>query len=184
MRIITGKSRGLKLQAPQGDHVRPTSDRVKESVFSILGSMLCDAIVLDVFSGSGNLAIEAFSRGALEVCAVDNNNTSLKYIRLNVEKAKAAGQIQIYRNDALKAISFFFQQEKFFDIIFCDPPYNSGWIEKILKQIKKCNILAKDGIIVVEYSKHENFVLPENFNLYRKESYGETMIAFITHNED
>lgn len=184
MRIITGKARGLKITAPQGDDVRPTSDRVKESVFSILGNRLPGAVILDAFSGSGNLSIESFSRGASEVHAVDCSDMSLKYVKLNTEKAKATEQIKIYRNDALRAISFFFQQGKFFDIIFCDPPYNSGWVEKTLKQIKKYNILAKDGIIVIEYSKHEVFALPDVFTLARVEKYGETMVAFITHNEE
>ena len=179
MRIITGKLRGLKLLVPAGLSIRPTSDRVKESVFAILGDKLVEATVLDLFGGSGNLSLEAVSRGAREVVCVDNNPISLKCINANVQKAKAVAQVKIYRNDALKSIALLHRENLLFNIIFCDPPYNKNWTQKILEQIKNYNIVAKSGIIVIEYSQHEKFVLPSDFHLFRQEKYGETMVAFL-----
>ncbi|MDR3348277.1 MAG: 16S rRNA (guanine(966)-N(2))-methyltransferase RsmD [Acidaminococcales bacterium] len=180
MRIIAGKIKGLKLFAPKGMQVRPTADRVKESAFSILGeARIKEARVLDLFSGSGNLALEAFSRGASTALCVDSNEVSIKYIARNVEKAKAGGYVKVYRGDALKSIEFLARGKKLFDLIFCDPPYEMGWVELILKKIKKHNILAKDGIIVIEYSRHEKFFPPAGLHIERDEQYGETMTAFI-----
>lgn len=179
MRIITGKLRGLRLAAPQGLGVRPTSDRVKESVFAILGDRLTDAAVLDLFGGSGNLSLEAFSRGAGQVVCVDSDPLSIKFIRANIEKAKAQDDIRVYRNDAFKSIALFAREQKRFDIIFCDPPYNKNLVQKVLEQIKVYNIVAKDGVIVVEYSQHEKIVLSDGFTLLRQEKYGETSVAFI-----
>jgi 16S rRNA (guanine(966)-N(2))-methyltransferase RsmD len=184
MRIIAGKSKGLKLSAPKGLQIRPTADRVKEAVFSILGeARIKEARVLDLFSGSGNLALEAFSRGASAALCVDNNEVSIKFAALNIEKARAGGYVKVYRGDALKSIEFLDREKAFFDLIFCDPPYGTGWVQLILKKIKKHNILAKNGTIVIEYSKHEKFFLPAGLHLARNEKYGETMVAFIFVNE-
>lgn len=179
MRIIAGKLRGLKLSAPHGYDVRPTADRVKESVFAILGERLVEAKVLDLFCGSGNLTIESYSRGAKQLVCVDSDPVSLKATSANMEKARILEQVKIYRKDALKSITLFFRQGELFDIIFCDPPYNRGFVQKVLEQIKKYNVLVKGGIIVIEYSQHENFSLPEGFTTLRSESYGETVVAFI-----
>lgn len=184
MRIITGKLRGLKLSAPAGLDVRPTSDRVKESVFSILSDRFFDAKVLDLFGGSGNLSLEAYSRGAKEVLCIDNDHTSLKCIKANIDKARASEQVKIYRNDALKSISLLANKGNSYDIIFCDPPYNKNLVQKVLEQVKKYdNILSKDGIIVTEHSQHEKFFLPEGFTQFRQEKYGETFVSFIKVND-
>ena len=179
MRIITGKSRGLKLAAPAGLDVRPTADRVKEALFNILNPRILGSKVVDIFSGSGNLGLEAWSRGAAEVVCVDNSASSLKYIRQNIEKAKAADQVKIYPSEALKSIEEFSRKDCLFDIVFCDPPYDRGWGELILNQIKKYNILEKNGILVLEHSKNEEFLIPEGLFLLRSEKYGETKIAFF-----
>ncbi len=179
MRIIAGRARGLKLVAPEGLYVRPTGDRVKESLFNILADRLDGAKVLDLFSGSGNLGLEAWSRGAFEVICVDDDDTSLKFIQKNIEKAKAASQIKIYRSDAAKSIAAFFRQARRFELIFCDPPYGRGWCEVILSQLKKYNILEKNGILVLEHSKHEKFSPPEGISLWRMEKYGETSLSFF-----
>ncbi len=180
MRIIAGRAKGLKLAAPAGLEVRPTADRVKESVFNILSTRLMEARVLDLFSGSGNLGLEAWSRGAAEVICVDNDAASLNFIRKNLDKAKAGSQIKIYRSEAAKSIASLYAKKKEFDIIFCDPPYNRGWCDIILKQLKKYNILQKDGILVLEHSKQEEISLPEGMSLLREEKYGETLVAFFT----
>jgi 16S rRNA (guanine(966)-N(2))-methyltransferase RsmD len=155
MRIIAGSAKGLKLSVPKGLRVRPTADRVKESVFSILGeAKIKEARVIDLFSGSGNLALEAFSRGASMALCVDSGEFSARCIARNIEKAQAGGYVKIYRGDALKSIEFLNRKKELFDLVFCDPPYRAGWVQLIFEKIKKHNILAKDGIIVIEYSKH------------------------------
>ena len=179
MRVIAGKCKGLKLRAPAGLFVRPTGDRVKESTFAILGEKLKAALVLDLFAGCGNLAIEAYSRGAAQVICVDNDAVSLKYIYCNIETAGAGSHVKIYRGDALQAVKLFSRQGILFDFIFADPHYKKGLIQRTLTQIKKNNILTKDGIIVVEYSRHEKFLLPAGLVTVRNEKYGDVMVAFI-----
>ncbi len=183
MRIITGKIKGLKLTSPKGMDVRPTSDRVKESVFNILGDKVIDSTVLDLFSGTGNLALECFSRGAQQVFCIDNSETSCKIISNNIAKAKAFDYVKIYRNDAFKSIDYFYNKDFLFDLIFCDPPYDKNFIKLIFSKIKKFNILQKSGTIIIEYSKYEKFDLPEEFVCVRKEKYGQTMVDFIRFKE-
>jgi 16S rRNA (guanine(966)-N(2))-methyltransferase RsmD len=181
MRIIAGKARGLKLSVPKGLAVRPTADRVKEALFAILGERVAGAKVLDLFAGSGGLGIEAFSRGAAQAAFADNSALSLTYLRRNIEKAEAGAQVKIYRGDALKTIERLHRRGEVFDLIFGDPPYRQGWVARTLAQIKIYNILARNAIIIMEYSKHEEFLPPAGLTLLRNEKYGETMVAFVGH---
>ena len=184
MRIIAGKARGLKLFAPDGLSVRPTADRVKESLFNILNLKLIDAYVLDLFSGSGNLGLEAWSRGAKEVICVDMSKNSLNYINRNIEKAKASEYVKIYRSDAIKSIEYFHKEGVLFDIIFCDPPYEKGFLNLVLTQMKKGNILKQEGFLIIESSKNEKYELPDFFECARQEKYGDTIITFIKNKND
>lgn len=183
MRIITGKLKGLRLLTPPDNNIRPTGDRVKESLFNIIGTRIIDAKILDLFGGSGNLSLESWSRGAGEVTIVDNNKSSLKLLSRNIEKASASNYIKVYHADAIKIIKDFCQRGCFFDIILCDPPYNQNYLEKICQQLEGNNILLSGGYVIFEHSKLEllNFPL-HNLELIRVEKYGETMLSFLKNN--
>jgi len=180
MRIITGSAKGFKLKVPKGLDVRPTSDRVKESVFNILSDQVYDAVVLDLFAGTGNLGLEALSRGAKQAVFVDSSYTSMSFIKENAARTKLSESAQFIKSDVLAAIEKFASGGRVFDIIFCDPPYNHGFVEKVLRSIDKSQLLAPGGMIVIEHSKHE-LVPTDLVHLVtrRTERYGETLVSFV-----
>lgn len=181
MRIITGKARGLHLNVPKNYDVRPTADRVKESLFNIIGFRIQGAAVLDLFAGSGNLGLESWSRGASRVEFSDKNRISLQLVESNIKKCRAEGACRVNRCDAESAISRFYKAGDKFDFIFIDPPYNKGWIAKVLKKLETMPILSDGGWIIVEHSAHEPVegLVPSGYELFRSQKYGETFLAFL-----
>ncbi len=180
MRIITGKARGLKLTTPKNMDVRPTSDRVKESLFNIIGTKIVGTRVLDLFAGTGNLGLEAWSRGAEKVVFIDESQASLQLVRSNITKAKAEKETKVLKGNAVKVIADLVAKGERFDFIFCDPPYNKGLPAQIIEQVAKYDIVAPGGYLVVEHSQHE--ILPElpiKLEIIRSEKYGETLISFL-----
>lgn len=183
MRIITGSAKGTQLKAPRGLATRPTADRVKESVFNILGDIVIDAHVLDIFAGTGNLGLEALSRGATAAVFIDNSTESIDIIKANAERTKLTARTEIYKNDVTRALDKFVQNGRSFDLIFCDPPYNQGLIQIVLDRIENHSLLKPKGILVIEHSKHEKITDDwNNLQLRRVERYGETLVSFLLHN--
>lgn len=147
MRVITGKARGIQLKTPEGNVTRPTADRVKEALFSIIQFDLPGAHVLDLFGGTGQLGIEALSRGASFAEFVDEDDAACKLIRENLKRTGFVNDATVFRSDYdlyLRKCS------KKFDIVFLDPPYNKDFLEKSLKLITEIDILQSGGIIVTE----------------------------------
>ena len=180
MRIITGKARGLKLTTPKNMDVRPTSDRVKESLFNIIGTRIIGAKVLDLFAGTGNLGLEAWSRGAESVIFIDESQASLNLVRSNIAKTRAEEDTMVLKRNAEHVIGELAAKKMLFDYIFCDPPYNKGWLEKIIKQIAKHPILAAGGYLIIEHAQHEVLpILPAGLEAIRSEKYGETIISIL-----
>lgn len=180
MRIITGIAKGSRLKAPKGLLTRPTTDRVKESLFNILRNLVLDANVLDIFAGTGNLGLEALSRGANHVVFVDNNRESIQIIKENAQHTKLINQTEIYKMDVFSMLMKLCQQNTQFDLIFCDPPYNKGFVQKVLEIIDGSNILKKDGILVIEHDKKDILDVQCKFlRLLRQEKYGATSISFF-----
>lgn len=181
MRIITGKARGLHLNVPKNYDVRPTADRVKESLFNIIGSKAVGAAVLDLFAGSGNLGLESWSRGARFVQFVDNNRTSLQLTDGNIRKCRAEAECKVLKHDAEAAVDLLYKQGQRFDLIFVDPPYNKGWVQKILSKLAKFPLLAENGWLVAEHSAHDDIAgtVPEGYEIFRSQQYGETVLSFI-----
>lgn len=181
MRIITGRLKGMNLFSPKNMDVRPTADRVKESVFNILGNSFYDAKVLDLFAGSGNLGLEAWSRGAQTVHFVDQSKQSLLLLGRNLEKAKVQEQVTVHKGDAINIIKKLFVSNKKFDYIFCDPPYNCGYVQKVLSCIAQYDILEDGGLIIVEHNKEEVIDLSGVYKLelLRIEKYGDTVVTFL-----
>jgi 16S rRNA (guanine(966)-N(2))-methyltransferase RsmD len=179
MRIITGSAKGTKLKTPRGMETRPTADRVKESIFNIMGNIVIDAVVLDLFAGTGNLGLEALSRGADCAVFIDKSANSIEIIRENALHTKLIDKTEIYKNDVFKGLAKLEQSQREFDLIFCDPPYNKGFINMILAKIDDSNLLTSDGIIMMEHSQHETVKKEwKTLNLRRMEKYGETLVSF------
>lgn len=181
MRIITGKLRGMQLFSPKNMDVRPTADRVKESVFNILGPNFTQATVLDLFAGSGNLGLESWSRGATQIVFADISNESLALLKKNIAKAKITSGIKIVKGDALKLIKKFFLAGEKFDYIFCDPPYNKGLVAMLLQALSQDDILKTQGLLIIEHSKEEavDLLMSNKLLLFRKEKYGDTFVSFF-----
>lgn len=180
MRIITGKARGLKLVTPKNYLVRPTADRVKEALFNIIQSRIPDSTVLDAFAGTGNLGLEAWSRGAEQVVYFDKSRESLKLVQANVEKARAGEQVNMIHTDAVNGLAMMAQQGKTFDLIFSDPPYNKGLNRKVVEALEKWPVLKPGGLLVLEHSLEEDpgDYLPQGTE-FRQEKYGDTKISLI-----
>lgn len=147
MRVITGKARGIQLKTPDGMLTRPTADRVKEALFSIINFDLPDASVLDLFGGTGQLGIEALSRGARRAVFVDAREDACRLIRENLKRTNLEPEGQVVRSDYLDYLNRCAEQ---FSIILLDPPYAEEYLEKAIKRIMEIDILQTDGIIVAE----------------------------------
>ena len=184
MRIIAGTAKGIRLKTPKGMKTRPTADRVKESVFGILAARPLDAEVLDLVAGTGNLGLEALSRGASSAMLVDKNSQSIKIMMENAILTDLAGMAVICREDVLQALRRLDGEGKSFDLIFCDPPYNLGLAPKVLQALETGGVMRDGGVLILEHSRHEK--LPDGLKrivAYRSEFYGETVVSFFTKQE-
>ncbi len=160
-----------------GKHVRPTSDRVKESLFNVLGPYFDGGKVLDLFAGTGNLGLEALSRGMEQAVFVDSSYQSIQTVQQNIKKTHLFPQSIVWKKDAKRAVADCADRGWVFDLIFIDPPYHLDLYLPILNEIEKSKLLAEEGLIVAEHAKE--VVLPDEVgSLYaiRDLSYGETHI--------
>ena len=174
MRVISGSSRGVVLKTPDGILTRPTADRVKEAMFSILQFDLPGASVLDLFGGTGQLGIEALSRGAGNVVFVDQREDACKLIRENLRRTGMTDKAQVVRSDYAAYLK---NCKKTFKIILLDPPYAEVFLENSLKMITEIDILQSGGIIVAEYpvGKSLDSDLLQHYRL-KEYKYGSTML--------
>ncbi|OGP88944.1 MAG: 16S rRNA (guanine(966)-N(2))-methyltransferase RsmD [Deltaproteobacteria bacterium RBG_16_47_11] len=185
MRIISGTSKGRNLATPKSQSLRPTSDRVKESIFNILREEIEGRMVLDLFAGTGNLGIEALSRGAKKVIFVEKGRHALGLIQRNLTRFGLEEKSEILPIDAHQAIGILKLRGKFFDLIFMDPPYEKGLIEKTLTKLNSHQIYHRDSLLVIEHHRRE--LLPpiiNRWNLIRQRQMGDTVISFLTPRED
>ena len=175
MRVITGKARGVQLKTPEGMLTRPTADRVKEALFSIINFDLPGAAVLDLFGGTGQLGIEALSRGANSAVFVDQREDACKIIRENLRRTKLEGQGRVVRSDYLDYLR---RSREKFDIILLDPPYAEVFLENALKCITEIDILKSDGIIVAERPVEKDLPFEfEGFTRSKDYKYGKTLLT-------
>ena len=182
MRVISGIAKGVRLDSLQGDITRPTLDRVKEALFNILQNDIRQSQVLDLFSGSGALAIESLSRGAKYAVLCDKSSEAIKIIKRNLEKTKLEENAKIIKNDYKKALELLQKEENKFDIIFIDPPYKENIAVKAIQEILKCDLLNKEGIIVLEtdYEERELEQLQTiDVNIYDLRKYGRVKLLFL-----
>jgi 16S rRNA (guanine(966)-N(2))-methyltransferase RsmD len=162
MRVIAGEYKGRKLQPPADNSVRPTTDKVKEALFSILTDRIWGSRVLDLFAGTGNLGIEALSRGAKSCVFCDSSRDSVRLIKQNIAHCQAEGAI-VKAGDFRKVLSGLSGQ---FDIIILDPPYDKGMLDPCFELIRVYDLLAEDGVIIAEHRKEEE--VPDDFYGYEK----------------
>lgn len=177
MRVISGSARGKKLQCVENMDIRPTLDRVKESVFNMISFDVADALVLDLFSGSGALGIEALSRGAAHCTFVDKASASVAVTKENLKATRLDSCADVICADS---IDFINKTDKKFNIIFIDPPYESDLYEKSLSAILRAHILADDGFIVTEYDTE---ITPdfstEGYKVIKDKKYGRVKILIM-----
>lgn len=163
MRVIAGNARGVRLVAPTGLQTRPTSDRVREALFSIIENriMLADAVILDICAGTGALGVEALSRNAAFCCFIEKERRATEAIRKNLTAAKATGRARILEMDALKALRMLAEEKVRFDLVFFDPPYSSPLYFPVVTAISDFLLLSDDGMLIVESDRRN--LLPDQF---------------------
>ena len=183
MRVISGLFKGRKLEPIKIRGIRPTSDRVKEALFSILSNDIEGSIFLDLFAGSGSIGIEAYSRGASKVIFVDSNVESFKVLQQNLNKLSLKEDIELHNADYKMAIKKLGLRGEKFDIIFIDPPYGENLSIDAINEINKNDIIDENGLIVVEHSVKEP--MPKSINIYelhKRKVYGNTQLSFYVFN--
>ena len=179
MRVIAGSARSLKLVTPEGQDTRPTTDRIKETLFNILQFDLYDAAFLDLFAGSGAIGIEALSRGAKEACFVDSGTEAESCIKENLKHTKLEDKATVYKQDVFVALTRMEYQKKF-DFVFMDPPYRmTDEPVKLAHQISDKKIMNSGGILMIEHEK--SVIMPLTmgyFTQIKHKTYGITAVDF------
>jgi 16S rRNA (guanine966-N2)-methyltransferase len=183
MKVIGGSARGRKLSIPKGACLRATADRTKESLFNILPSLEGKSF-LDLFAGTGNIGIEAMSRGAVRTVFVEKDAVMADAIRKNVSACGLDSDHEIIAASCERAIRLLSRRGESFDIIFADPPYEQGYVERTLCWLGGGVSLSAHGIIAIEHSEKEQWGEGSVFSLVDQRKYGDTMISFWEMNED
>lgn len=179
MRIISGEKRGAKLFPPEDRSIRPTSDRVKESVFAIIQFKIADAEILDICCGTGNLGLEALSRGAKSTTFVDIDEKSISLLKQNIDKLRFNDRCKVIKNDALAALQELTTNKKQFDYILFDPPYKDVELYKdVIEFVLLNSLLNENGFLIVEHNnRYQDTDITEQ-RKFDQRKYGSTYISF------
>lgn len=178
MRVITGTARGRRLKAVPGLATRPTSDRVKEAIFSMIGPFFDGGAVLDLFAGTGALGIEALSRGAERAVFIDRERASVETVRANLAACGFADRAEVYRNDALRALQLLRRRGAAFDLVFLDPPYRFAALDGLMLELAALELLRPGAVVVAEHAAGRG--LPERVGplvRLRRGEYGDTAVS-------
>jgi len=178
MKISGGKARGRNIVAPRSDCIRITTNRLKESLFNIIGP-LEGVHFLDLFAGTGNVGIEAMSRGAETVMFVEQRHLHAEVIRKNIQRCRFEECFEIITSSVEKAVPLLLNRREYFEVIFADPPYERGYVEKILNIPGIDQLLAEEGLFVVEHSVREECIHRGAFQLTKQRRYGDTVLTFF-----
>ena len=180
MKIISGRFKGRNFYTAKGSKARPTSNKVREALFNILYDKIIDAVVIDLFAGSGGFGLESLSRGCSKVCFCDYDKKSAFAIQNYLNEFKVEGsEYSIYQMDYNRAIVKMESDGVYADIIYIDPPYSSGIYEDILK---KCIPLIKtNGYVIIEHDKRASIAMPQGFVNTHKKQYGNTYISIFSY---
>ena len=184
MRVTGGEARGRRLRVPKGQALRPTAARVKEALFNILPHDLAGLKVLDLFAGTGNVTIEALSRGAGEAILVDSSTQAGKVIRENLRRLRLTDRTKVWITPVSRALRLLVRRGESFDMIFLDPPYEQHLVENSLKIIARGGLLREAGILIAEHSPREK-VEPryDALVLSDQRRYGTTLLSFFQQEE-
>lgn len=178
MRIITGAFKGRHLEMPENKNIRPTTEKVKEAIFSIIAANLEDAVCVDLFAGTGNLGLEALSRGAEKCFFGDNSKDSLALIKRNVEMCRAQEWSVIIPGDFVKVLKRIYEKGEKIDIFFLDPPYKKDLYEKCFELIREYDLLAEEGIIIAEHNVCDVLANElSGFERIKEKTYGTVAIS-------
>jgi len=175
MRVITGRYKGHRLFAPTGNKIRPTTDRTREFLFSYLGDSIDNAILLDLFAGTGSVGIEALSRNAAKVIFVDNSYRACELIKKNLNKIGHVSPVYVKSENAF--LSQAIKQQLHFDFIFCDPPYNYRHFHDLLETVRRGDLLTQNGSVIYESGTKEKAVQHEAFKIIKEKVLGDTKIT-------
>ena len=181
MRIIAGDFKGRKIEMPVGYDIRPTTEKVKEAMFSIIGSDVIDAVAVDLFSGTGNLGLEALSRGAEKCYFCDNSRDSIALIKRNIANCRAEDWSEMIPGDYEKCLMRLSERGEKVDVFIIDPPYKKGLYPRCFELIRELELLAEGGIIMAEHKRED--VFPEEFEGFAKlkdRHYGTITLSVYT----
>lgn len=181
MRVIAGKAKRIKLNTIDGFETRPTTDRIKETLFNMINPMIADCDFLDLFSGSGAIGIEALSRGAKTAVFVENNKSAVDCINDNLHTTGLKENATVMNTDVISAIRTLELQGKVFDVIFLDPPYNKQIEKQVIEVLQNSNIVYCDTVIIIEASLETTFEYLEDtrFIIYKQKDYKTNKHVFI-----
>lgn len=180
MRVIGGIARGHKLETIEGLTTRPTTDRIKETLFNIIAFDLPNCRFLDLFAGSGAIGIEALSRGAQEAVFVEEVSACVEMISKNLQHTKLIDKGSILHMDVRQAIDTLSASEEVFDIIFMDPPYKLDIVTEALFAIVSKGLLRKDGLVIVEHGADSDLPVIENLKIVKEKKYKTTIMTFLS----
>jgi 16S rRNA (guanine(966)-N(2))-methyltransferase RsmD len=180
MRIIAGRFKGHHLPSPRNKGVRPTTDRVREALFSALGTTVIGSHVLDLFAGTGAFGFEALSRGAEAVVFVDNDRRVTGRLADTAGSLDVQDRVVIFSLDALEAVSKLADQGRKFEIVFLDPPYESDWIHRVVSTSTFCDLFGTEATLIIERSARlDKPQIPEIFHEHFGRNYGDTMVEIF-----
>ncbi|SDT44830.1 16S rRNA (guanine(966)-N(2))-methyltransferase RsmD [Paenibacillaceae bacterium GAS479] len=185
MRVIAGEARGRALKAVSGTNTRPTTDKVKEAIFSMIGPYFDGGWALDLFAGTGGLGIEALSRGMDKAVFVDQDRNSISIIRANVAATGMAARSEIYTNDAGRAVKALEKRGMRFSAVFLDPPYRLTHMDELIQELDDRNLLSDEAVIVVEHDgSYEYPVEIGRWEQRKRSAYGETAVTVYRCRQD
>jgi len=180
MRIIAGTAKGRRLKTLHGADKRPTTDRVKESIFAVLGEHILEADVMDLFAGTGNLGIEALSRGARAALFLDSDAQAVRTIKENLRLTQLEDRAEMWRCDAVAALQRLRTERRSFDLVFADPPYGRGYGERTLRCLDRSTILREEGVFVLEHSTNEEVAVScAHMKMVSEKRFGQTAVHFF-----
>ncbi len=186
MRVIAGSARRIMLAAPPGLATRPTTDRTKETLFNIISRELADCRFLDLFAGSGAIGIEALSRGAGQAVFVEQDRAALSCIEENLKRTRLKDGAKVLAMDAAGALQYLKADGKPFDIIFMDPPYRTGWTERILQLLADSPVCGAHSLVIAEEALETDFTSAEEsgFEVSREKKYRTSKHVFLMRKEN
>jgi 16S rRNA (guanine966-N2)-methyltransferase len=185
VRVISGTAKGRPLKAVPGTGTRPTTDKVKEAVFSMIGPYFGGGQGLDLFAGTGGLGIEALSRGLDHAIFIDLDKASIQVIHDNLKATGFTGQAEVYRNDAVRALKPLAKRELRFDLIFLDPPYRMKHVDAILLQLEQLKLVHNKATVLVEHDALHHYAdIIGSFHVRKRALYGETAITIYHFQQD